>query len=101
MKQIIIIAGLLFISIHFSNRSVRGDGMELEGLGAKAISMGGAFIGLADVSSAIYWNPAGLVWLKGSRFDFGVYSMSSILWDRTSMSNLPLKDMNPAKGDIF
>ena len=40
MKQIIIIAGLLFISIHFSNRSVRGDGMELEGLGAKAISMG-------------------------------------------------------------
>jgi hypothetical protein len=30
------------------------------GIGAKAKGMGGAFVGLADDPSAIYWNPAGL-----------------------------------------
>lgn len=30
------------------------------GIGAKAGGMGGAFVGLADDPSAIYWNPAGL-----------------------------------------
>jgi hypothetical protein len=30
------------------------------GIGAKARGMGGAFVGLADDPSAIYWNPAGL-----------------------------------------
>ncbi|MEW6102706.1 MAG: outer membrane protein transport protein [bacterium] len=35
-------------------------GYEFGGLGARPIGMGGAFIGLADDWSAIYWNPAGL-----------------------------------------
>ena len=30
------------------------------GIGAKARGMGGAFVGLADDPSALYWNPAGL-----------------------------------------
>ncbi len=30
------------------------------GIGAKAGGMGGAFVGLADDPSAVYWNPAGL-----------------------------------------
>ncbi len=33
------------------------------GVGAKALSMGGAFVGLADDESALYYNPAGLVGL--------------------------------------
>jgi long-chain fatty acid transport protein len=40
--------------------------MTFTGLGTKARSMGGAFIGLADDYSAIYWNPAGLALLQGS-----------------------------------
>jgi len=75
--------------------------MELEGLGTRAINMGGAFIGLADDASAVYWNPAGLAWLKGGRLEMGVYTMSSTGWDRNSVSNLPLREMNPAKGDVF
>jgi hypothetical protein len=31
------------------------------GLGARAMGMGGAFVAQADDSSAVYWNPAGLV----------------------------------------
>jgi hypothetical protein len=34
------------------------------GIGAKARGMGGAFIGLADDPSALYWNPAGLSQLE-------------------------------------
>lgn len=30
------------------------------GAGAKAISLGGAFVAVADDASAGYWNPAGL-----------------------------------------
>lgn len=34
-------------------------------VGARALSMGGAFTGLADDVSATYWNPAALVYLDG------------------------------------
>ena len=34
------------------------------GVGAKALSMGGAFVGLANDESAIYYNPAGLVGMQ-------------------------------------
>lgn len=38
------------------------------GVGAKALSMGGAFVGLANDESAIYYNPAGLVGLHTRSF---------------------------------
>jgi len=34
-------------------------------VGARALAMGGAFVGLADDVSATYWNPAALVYLDG------------------------------------
>ncbi len=40
------------------------NGLNLNGVGTRAISMGGAFIGLADDWSAIFWNPAGLTQIK-------------------------------------
>jgi len=40
------------------------NGLNLNGEGSKAVSMGGAFVGLADDYSAIYWNPAGLTQIK-------------------------------------
>ncbi|NIV16416.1 MAG: hypothetical protein GWN62_35735 [Aliifodinibius sp.] len=38
------------------------------GLGTRALGMGGAYVGLADDYSAIYWNPAGLAAVKHSQF---------------------------------
>ncbi|MBK8231802.1 MAG: PorV/PorQ family protein [Candidatus Eisenbacteria bacterium] len=35
------------------------------GAGARALGMGGAFVGVADDATAAYWNPAGLAWLNG------------------------------------
>lgn len=46
--------------------------MEL-GVGARALGMGNAFVGLADDPTAFYWNPAGLVEVK-ERSLFGMYS---------------------------
>ncbi len=40
------------------------------GLGARAMGMGGAFVAQADDSSAVYWNPAGLVQLYRPEIHF-------------------------------
>jgi long-chain fatty acid transport protein len=42
------------------NSLVLANGLNLNSLGTRALSMGGAFVGLADDFSAIYWNPAGI-----------------------------------------
>jgi long-chain fatty acid transport protein len=36
------------------------NGLNLNSLGSRALSMGGAFVGLADDYSTIFWNPAGM-----------------------------------------
>ncbi|NIO20734.1 MAG: hypothetical protein GTN76_08360 [Candidatus Aenigmarchaeota archaeon] len=47
-----------------------GNGLNLNGLGTRSISMGGAFVGLADDFSTIYWNPAGMAFFKQKYFGF-------------------------------
>jgi len=57
MKKILLLTCLLsvvFVTNAFAN------GLSLNSIGPKALGMGGAFVGLADDGSAIYWNPAGL-----------------------------------------
>ncbi len=44
------------------------NGLNLNGIGSKATSMGGAFVGLADDYSAVFWNPAGLTQMESSTF---------------------------------
>lgn len=46
--------------------SLSANGLNLNGMGSKAIAMGGAFIGQADDYSAIFWNPAGLTQMKSA-----------------------------------
>lgn len=79
------------------------SGLNLEGLGIRAVGMGGAFISVADDASAIYWNPAGLSQLRGSGFSFGVYSMTPHISDRDGASNNSVLDgsFDPNKGDAF
>ena len=42
------------------------------GIGAKATSLGGAFSALADDPFALYYNPAGMAWVKKPKFSMGL-----------------------------
>jgi len=42
------------------------NGLSLNSLGPRALGMGGAFVGLANDATAIYWNPAGLAGQRNS-----------------------------------
>ena len=46
------------------------NGLNLNGLGTRAQSMGGAFVGLADDFSAVFWNPAGAAGFRQPVFGF-------------------------------
>lgn len=55
------------------------------GIGARAMSMGGAFTAVADDASAIFWNPAGLAQLTDNQFflsgDYpGVFSNTGLIY---------------------
>jgi opacity protein-like surface antigen len=69
------------------------------GVGARALSMGGAFTALADDPSAIYWNVAGIAkmnknmlyfshaeWLADTKFDFIAGAFSLGRWGSLGLS---------------
>lgn len=88
---------------------VFAGGFEGPGLGANAISKGGAFIGQADDWSAIYYNPAGLTQLDGRGVGFSLFNNNTTMYDGNSVKNFdnPLTDPNPEslydpyQNDIF
>ncbi len=44
------------------------NGLNLNGFGARATAMGGAYVGLANDFTAVFWNPAGLALMKKGTF---------------------------------
>jgi long-chain fatty acid transport protein len=73
-----------------STSGLLANGLNLNGFGARAASMGGAFVGLADDYTAVFWNPAGLALMKNGTFgltgdlliptgtyDLGTFSMKT------------------------
>ncbi|MFQ5602114.1 MAG: PorV/PorQ family protein [bacterium] len=62
---------LLFCPMSFGQESRGAAGTFLRmGVGARALSLGGAFTGLANGPSATYWNPAGLHQIQKLQFEF-------------------------------
>jgi long-chain fatty acid transport protein len=61
---------LLSVLCGFTVVNLNANGLNLNGMGTKAIAMGGAFIGLADDYSAVFWNPAGLTQMKEAKLSF-------------------------------
>jgi len=55
----------------FAYSNAFASGFQLNEQGARALAMGGAFAGLANDPSALYFNPAGITQLKGTNFYFG------------------------------
>jgi long-chain fatty acid transport protein len=59
---------VMSLAVLFLACGLFANGLNLNGLGARPASMGGAFVGLADDFTAVFWNPAGLALLKGRTF---------------------------------
>jgi len=66
--------GKIFLSVlaftAFLSTMALANGLNLNSIGTKALAMGGAFVGLADDFSAIYWNPAGIAHFSQQYFGF-------------------------------
>lgn len=66
-KRIFFSSTILFLLLPIT---LLANGLNLNSLGSRALAMGGAFVGLADDYSAIYWNPAGIALFKNRYFGF-------------------------------
>ncbi|MCK4512232.1 hypothetical protein KAW64_10865, partial [bacterium] len=92
------------------------------GVGARALGMGSAFVGVADDATAGYWNPAGLAGLDGEavhlmhsetfgdvvNYDTGAYVRSlgqgstfALTVVRLSIDDIPFTDFEEQDGRIY
>lgn len=74
MKKLLtlLVACSILASVSFAG------GFQINEQGARAMSLAGAFTGLANDPSAIYFNPAGIVQLKGTKFYFGTTTITPL-----------------------
>jgi long-chain fatty acid transport protein len=54
------------------------NGLYVPGVGSRASAMGGAFVGLADDFSAVYWNPAGITQIKGMEVTGSIHDLVTL-----------------------
>jgi len=80
MKKIQLV--LLVLTFFSLSAYLFAGGFALSGVGSRATSMAGAFRGLADDATAMYWNPAGLAYMEDNSIDVGgTFIMPSSTWD--------------------
>lgn len=61
----------LFVLPLLISANLFAGGFQLNEHGARALGMGGAFTGVANDASAVYWNGAGISFLKGTNIVLG------------------------------
>ncbi len=90
MKKTLLSLALVFVL----STSAFANGLSLNSVGPRALGMGGAFVGLANDATALYWNPAGLAGQKTSLLVFGTDVIPAITYknaaygiDATSKTN--------------
>ena len=94
MKNVAKLALTIMLVASFST-STFANGLSLNSLGPKALGMGGAFVGLSNDATAIYWNPAGLAGQKSALNLFftgimpiGSYKVEAAGLDAKTASNI-------------
>jgi len=83
MRKYLLISFLVFALLVVTGPNLQGAGFLIYEHGAAAMAMAGAFISVANNPSAVFHNPAGIAWLKGTQVSLG----STLI---TSQSNLEL-----------
>ncbi|MEW6701949.1 MAG: outer membrane protein transport protein, partial [Bacteroidota bacterium] len=84
---------LFLVSVMLASSAYAG-GFQINEHGARAMAMGGAFTGLANDPSAIYFNPAGIAQLKGTQFYAGatmILPISSFALPKPSTTEYEMK----------
>ncbi len=78
-------------------------GIEGPGVGARALSMGGAYVALVDDWTAAFWNPAGLAFMRGWGYGIDVDFISIGMMDNASVNNPipPLTRSDIQQGPAF
>ena len=61
----------MFLLLLGTNSNIFAGGFQINEHGARAMALGGAFTAIANDASAVYWNPAGISFLKGTQFILG------------------------------
>jgi hypothetical protein len=87
----ILVAGLLLIgmSVCVLGEGTGADAFARDGIGARALGMGGAFVAIADDASAGFWNPAGISYLDGYHLG-GMY----VLGGKFSEADIKFQDLS-------
>ena len=85
---------LLLILLLATAGGLFASGFALTGVGSRATAMGGAFRGMADDTSSMYWNPAGLGFINETSIGLGgTFILPSSTWE----TNAPLPGIPAAK----
>ncbi|MBM4403388.1 MAG: outer membrane protein transport protein [Candidatus Cloacimonetes bacterium] len=64
---------------------LHAGGFALSGVGSRATAMGGAFRGLSDDPSAMFWNPAGLGFMNETSLSMGgTFILPAAKWDNNA-----------------
>ncbi len=72
-KTLLVFVGLMFVVTGSAFAGTDAAAFLKKSVGTKAIAMGGAFTSIADDTSAIYWNPAGLAKIQ----KYSLYAMGT------------------------
>lgn len=85
LKQLVIFTGLLStLLLGVSGLALADDNHAFptfrQGVGARALAMGGAYTAVADDATAGYWNPAGLTGIE--RFNLAAMISANVAYDR-------------------
>lgn len=104
MKMRTIIVALLVCITLTANvcGQVTLDNLNFLGAGARARSMGGAFISIADDGTALTWNPAGLIQIEDPQLSFSLdYFSPQTTYDLSYANNSEFNVSDPLKDDKF
>jgi len=90
-------SALLLLAVLFTApRICRGGAFSIPEMGAKATGMGTAFIAVADDGSALFYNPAGIAFQKGTYFEMDNTVVVGLF--RFTPSSVPQGTVVPSNG---
>jgi len=95
MKYIFKRMAIAAVVLLFAATQAQANGFQLPEQGVRAMGMGNAFTAVADDASAMWYNPAGIAFLKGGNLMLGAIGIVVPKVDFTGNSSNPLTAAGP------